>query len=45
MSRSPPLVPGRGPPTDEGEIVRVHDDRAFFQVSPDEPPVIDIHKP
>ena len=30
------------PPTDRGELVQVHDDRAFFQASPDELPVIDI---
>jgi hypothetical protein len=40
----PPLhSPARGPPTDWGEIVQAHDDGAFFQASPDELPVIDIH--
>jgi len=33
----------RGPPIDWGELVQVHDDRAIFQASPDELPVIDIH--
>ena len=28
---------------DWGELVQVHDDRAIFQASPDELPVIDIH--
>ncbi|MFM8703613.1 MAG: transposase [Planctomycetia bacterium] len=39
----PPLSPARGPPTDWGEIVQVHDDRAIFQGRIDELPVIDIH--
>lgn len=39
----PPLAPARGPPTDWGELVQAHDDRAIFQESPDELPVIDIH--
>ncbi len=40
----PPLVsPARGPPADWGEFVQAHDDRAIFQASPDELPVIDIH--
>ena len=39
----PPLVsPARGAPADWGELVQVHDDRAIFQASPDELPVIDI---
>jgi hypothetical protein len=36
------VSPARGPPADWGELVQVHDDRAIFQVSPDELPVIDI---
>jgi len=39
----PPLSPARGPPTDWGELVQVHDDREVFQSSPDELPAIDIH--
>jgi hypothetical protein len=39
----PPISPARGPPTDWGEIVHAHDDRAILQASPDELPVIDIH--
>jgi hypothetical protein len=39
----PPLSFARGPPTDWGELVQVHDDRAIFQSSPDELPDIDIH--
>ena len=39
----PPVSPARGPPTDWSEIVQAHDDRAIFQESPDELPVIDIH--
>ena len=39
----PPILPARGPPIDWGELVQVHDDRAIFQASPDELPVIDIH--
>jgi hypothetical protein len=40
----PPLIsPARGPPTDWGELVQVHDDRDVFQSSPDELPAIDIH--
>jgi hypothetical protein len=39
----PPISPARGPPTDWGELVQVHDDRDIFQTSPDELPAIDIH--
>jgi hypothetical protein len=39
----PPVSPARGPPTDWGELVRVHDDSDVFQASPDELPAIDIH--
>jgi len=40
----PPTVsPARGPPTDWGDLVRVHDDCGLFQASPDQLPVIDIH--
>jgi hypothetical protein len=39
----PPVSPASGPPTDWGELVQVHDDRANFQASPDELPDIDIH--
>ena len=38
-----PVSPARGPPTDWGELVQVHDDRSIFQASPDELPVIDIN--
>jgi DNA replication protein DnaC len=38
----PPVSPARGPPTDWGELVQAHDDRDFFQASPDELPAIDI---
>jgi hypothetical protein len=34
----PPVSPARGPPTDWGELVQVHDDRAVFQASPDDLP-------
>ena len=40
----PPVSPARGPPIDWGEFVQVHDDRAIFQESPDELPVIDIRR-
>ena len=39
----PPLSPARGPPTAWGELMQMHDDRAIFQASPDDLPVIDIH--
>jgi hypothetical protein len=39
----PPVSPARGPPTDWGELVQIHEDRDVFQASPDELPVIDIH--
>jgi hypothetical protein len=39
----PPVSPARGPPTDWGEIVQIHDNRDVFQASPDELPSIDIH--
>jgi len=38
-----PASPARGPPADWGELVQADDDRAIFQASPDELPVIDIH--
>ena len=38
-----PLAPARGPPTEWGELVQIHDDRDVFQASPDELPAIDIH--
>jgi hypothetical protein len=41
----PPLSPARGPPTDWGALVQVHDDRGVFQALPDEPPAIDIRSP
>jgi len=39
----PPVSPARGPPTDWGDLVQAHDERAIFQASPDELPAIDIH--
>ena len=39
----PTVSPARGPPTDWGELVQIHDDRDVFQASPDELPAIDIH--
>ena len=39
----PPVSPARGPPTDWGELVQVHDDRDVFQERMDELPMIDIH--
>ncbi|MFM8537758.1 MAG: hypothetical protein ACKOES_06790 [Planctomycetaceae bacterium] len=39
----PPVSAARGPPTDWGELVQIHDDRDVFQASPDDLPVIDIH--
>ena len=39
----PSVSPARGPPTDWGEPVQIHDDRDVFQASPDELPAIDIH--
>jgi hypothetical protein len=39
----PPISSARGPPTDWGELIEVHDDRAVFQSLSDELPVIDIH--
>ena len=29
----PPISPARGPPTDWGELIQVHDDRAIFQAT------------
>jgi hypothetical protein len=34
----PPVSPARGPPTDWGELVQIHDDRDVSQASPDELP-------
>jgi len=39
----PPVSPARGPPTDWGELVQIHDDRDIFQAAPQELPAIDIH--
>ena len=39
----PPLSPVRGPPTNWGELVQVHDDVEIVQIAPDELPAIDIH--
>ena len=39
----PPVSPARGPPTEWGELVQVHDDRDVFQGRIDELPVFDIH--
>ena len=39
----PPVSPARGPPTDWGELVQIHNGRDVFQASPDELPAIDIH--
>ena len=39
----PPVSPARGPPTDWGELVQVHDDRDVFQGRIAELPAIDIH--
>jgi hypothetical protein len=39
----PPVSPARGPPTDWGKLMQIHDDREAVQVSPDELPAIDIH--
>jgi hypothetical protein len=38
----PPVSPARGPPTDWESSCRSTFDRAIFQASPDELPVIDI---
>jgi hypothetical protein len=38
----PPISPARGPPTDWGELMQVHDDRDVFQASPNELPAIVI---
>jgi hypothetical protein len=38
----PPISPARGPPTDWGELVQVHNECDVTQASPDELPVIDI---
>jgi hypothetical protein len=40
---SPPISSARGPPTDRGELVQVHDHRGVFQGRIDDQPVIDIH--
>jgi len=39
----PPVSPARGPPTDWGVLVQIHDDRDIFQGRIDELPGIDIH--
>jgi hypothetical protein len=31
IAATPPISPARGPPTDWGELVQVHDDRDIFQ--------------
>jgi hypothetical protein len=39
----PPVSPARGPPTNWGELVQIHDNRDVFQTSSDDLPAIDIH--
>ena len=39
----PPVSPARGPPTNWGELVQIHDNRDVFQASSDELPAINIH--
>ena len=39
----PPLSPARGPATDWGELILVHDDVEIVQIAPDELLVINIH--
>ena len=39
----PPVSTARGPPTDWGELVQIHNDRDVLQASPDELHAIDIH--
>jgi hypothetical protein len=39
---TPPVSPARGPPTDWGELVQVHNECDVAQTSPDELPAIDI---
>jgi hypothetical protein len=39
----PAISPARGPPTDWGELVQIHNDRDIFQTSPHDLPAIDIH--
>ena len=36
----PPISPARGPPTDWGELVQVHDARDIYQASPNELPAL-----
>jgi hypothetical protein len=38
-----PIAAARGPPTDLGHLVQIHDDRAILQASPDELTAIDIN--
>ena len=44
MLKPVPASPARGPPTDWGEFVQIHDDRDAIQASPGELPAIDIHR-
>ena len=39
----PPVSLARGPPTNWGELVQIHDNRDVFQASSDELPAMDIH--
>jgi len=43
MLGPPSISPARGPPTDWGELVQIHDDPDVFQASPEDLPVLDIH--
>jgi hypothetical protein len=43
IAAPPPVSPARGPATDWGELVQVHDDREIVQGRIDELPAIDIH--
>ena len=40
----PPVSPARGPPVDWNDLVQADDDRSLHQASPNDLPMIDIHR-
>ena len=40
----PPVSPARGPPVDWDDLVQAEDDRSLHQASPEDVPMIDIHR-
>ena len=40
----PPVSPARGPPVDWDDLVQAENDHSLYQATPDDLPMIDIHR-